>query len=89
MKALIPTALRRFTHGNRLVELQADNVAAALALLTTQYPELRPHLLGDDGKIPNFVNVFVNDTNIRDLDREATLLAPDDELILVASISGG
>ena len=89
MRVIIPTALRRYTSGNRQLEFEADTVALVLNQITQTYPELQPHLFDESGKIQPFVNIFVNDTNIRDLDHEQTTLRNTDELILVPPIAGG
>lgn len=89
MKVLIPTAFRKHTEGEVSVSLQAETVRETLEQLVEKYPELRTLLLDESGKVVSFVNVFVNERNIRDLDHESTSLSESDELLLVPAIAGG
>lgn len=88
-KILIPTALRQFTEGSDSVEITGANVKEALHQLTAHYPNLRPNLLTDAGKLRSFVNIYVNDEDIRYLDKEETQLQGDETLSIVPSIAGG
>jgi adenylyltransferase/sulfurtransferase len=86
----IPTPLRQFVGGEPKVEVSGGTVAEALANLTERHPGLRNHLFGPDGKLRAFVNVYVNDEDVRYLDRrEHTPLKPADTLSIVPSIAGG
>jgi adenylyltransferase/sulfurtransferase len=85
----IPSALRRFAGDNAQVRVEGDTVGAALERLSSQYPDLKKHLYGDDGALRSFVNVFLNDEDIRYREREATPLADGDELHIIPSIAGG
>ena len=89
MNVIIPTALRRHTGGESEIKIPAANVGDALQQLIRQHPDLRDHLLDGDGRIASYVNVFVNDQNIRDLDDESTELDDRDEVLLVPAIAGG
>jgi len=90
VQILIPTALRNFTGGHDTVDVQsADAVADAIASLLDQYPALRKHLYSEDGKLRHFVNIYVNDEDIRYLNNEATPLKDRDVLSIVPSIAGG
>ena len=73
-RVLIPTPLRPYTGQQDAVEVDGGTVGEVLAALTTRYADLRRHLYADDGKLRHFVNVYVNDDDIRYLDREATPL---------------
>ncbi len=86
---MIPTALRRFTADTDSVEIAATTVGEALRALTTQFPELGQNLFNSEGKLRSFVNVYVNDEDIRYLEREATPLAAQDIVSIVPSIAGG
>lgn len=86
---LIPTALRRFTHDSDTVEVTAATVGEALRGLTAQFPDLGKNLFNDEGKLRSFVNVYVNDEDIRYLAREATPLEAKDVVSIVPSIAGG
>ncbi len=88
-KVLLPTVLRQHSDGHRIVEVGGSNVGQALIELTDKYPELRGQLLRDDGEIRNYVNVFVNDENIRDLDDKATEIVASDEILIVPALAGG
>ena len=89
MKVLIPTPLRQYAGKKHTVELQARTVGEALHELTVAHPELRRHLYTDQGRLRAFVNVYLNDEDIRYLDRESTALNENDTLSIVPSIAGG
>jgi adenylyltransferase/sulfurtransferase len=88
-KVMIPTSLRPHVDGNRVVEVDGDSVGAVLESLADQYPDLKSHLYDDKGGLASFINVFVNDENIRDRDGERTTLADRDEILLVPAMAGG
>jgi adenylyltransferase/sulfurtransferase len=85
----IPTPLRTYADGQTEVVVQGKTVGEAMNDLTNQYPALRPHLFNGDGQIRPFVNLFLNEDNVRDLQGEETALKEDDRLILIPSIAGG
>ncbi len=88
-KILIPTPLRQYADKKDVVELDGATVADVLTKLTDQYSELRRHLYSDEGKLRSFVNVYVNDEDIRYLQKEATPLKEGDTVTIVPSIAGG
>jgi adenylyltransferase/sulfurtransferase len=88
-KILIPTALRQFTDQKDSVDIPGATVAEALNELTTQYPNLKKNLFTDQGKLRSFVNVYVNDEDIRHLDKTDTALSGDETVSIVPSIAGG
>ena len=88
-RVLIPTPLRPYTGQQDAVELEGRTVGEILSALTKQYGDLRRHLYADDGKLRHFVNVYVNDDDIRYLDREATTLKAGDTISIVPSVAGG
>ena len=88
-RVLIPTPLRPYTGQQDAVELEGGTVGEILSALTSRYAELRRHLYADDGKLRHFVNVYVNDDDIRYLDREATALKSGDVISIVPSVAGG
>jgi adenylyltransferase/sulfurtransferase len=88
-RILIPTPLRQFADKNDNVELPGATVGEVLAALTTQFPDLKKHLYNDEGKLRSFVNVYLNDEDIRYMNKEATPAAPADTLSIVPSIAGG
>ena len=85
----IPTAFRRFTDGAPRLESGARTVAEALNELVTQFPALSRHVRDDEGQIRQFINVYLNDEDIRFLGGEASALKDGDKLLLVPSIAGG
>ena len=88
-KVLIPTPLRQFAEKNDSVELAGATVGEVLSALTTKFPDIRKHLFNDEGKLRSFVNVYVNDEDIRYLQKDATPVAGADTLSIVPSIAGG
>lgn len=88
-KVLIPTPLRQYAEKKDTVELHGATVGELLTTLTGSYSELRRHLYNDEGKLRSFVNVYVNDEDIRYLDREATPVSDSDTVSIVPSIAGG
>src|SRR5688500_11471186 len=85
----IPTPLRPFTDKQESVQVSGGTVGELLADLTKKYDGLRKHLYTDEGKLRNFVNVYLNDEDIRYLQREATPVKPGDSLSIVPSVAGG
>ena len=85
----IPTPLRPFTEKKESVEVTGATVGELLADLTKQYEGLRKHLYADDGRLRNFVNVYLNDEDIRYLQKEKTPVKPGDSLSIVPSVAGG
>jgi sulfur-carrier protein adenylyltransferase/sulfurtransferase len=85
----IPTPLRRFTDSLDTVEVPGATVGEALAALASRYGELRRHLYADDGRLRSFVNVYLNDDDIRYLEREQTPVKEGDTLTIVPSVAGG
>jgi adenylyltransferase/sulfurtransferase len=89
MKIHIPTPLRQYAGKKDTIEVQAGSVGDALFALTTSYPDLRRHLYTDEGKLRAFVNVYLNDEDIRYLLKESTPVNENDSLSIVPSIAGG
>jgi molybdopterin synthase sulfur carrier subunit len=85
----IPTAFRRFTDGTPRLETSGTTVAEALNELVTRFPGLSRHVRDDEGQIRQFINVYLNDEDIRFLGGEASALKDGDKLLLVPSIAGG
>jgi sulfur-carrier protein len=89
VKVIIPTPLRQYAGKKDAIEIQAKTVAEALSGLTTQYGDLRRHLYTDEGKLRNFVNIYLNDEDIRYLKKDQTPLRDNDVISIVPSIAGG
>jgi sulfur-carrier protein len=85
----IPTPLRAYTGGNNEIAVQGSTVGEALDDLVTLYPALRPHLYNGEGKLRPFVNLFLGEENVKDLQGLATPVSQDDRLLLIPSIAGG
>ncbi len=85
----IPTPLRTYAEGQSEISLQGSTVGEVMDGLVTRYPALRPHLFNGDGQLRPFVNLFLNENNVRDLQGLATPLTEGDRLILIPSIAGG
>jgi len=89
VKVMIPTPLRQFAAKQESVNLEAGTVGEALSALTLQFGDLKKHLYSDDGRLRSFVNVYVNDEDIRYLQKEKTAVQPGDTISIVPSIAGG
>lgn len=90
MLVLIPTPLRRFVDGQDRIEVNAPSVSGALEALTLDRPELRQHLFTPEGRVRAFVNLYLNDEDVRYLpQREATAVIATDTLSIIPSIAGG
>jgi sulfur-carrier protein adenylyltransferase/sulfurtransferase len=88
-RILIPTPLRPFAGKQEFVEVEGKTVGDALQRLVGQYGDLRRHLYNEDGRLRSFVNIYVNDEDIRHLDREQTALSAGDTISIVPSVAGG
>jgi adenylyltransferase/sulfurtransferase len=86
---LIPTPLRPLAGKRDRAEVAARTVGEALEALATEFSELRRHLFADDGRLRSFVNVYVNDEDIRYLEKERTPTREGDTISIVPSIAGG
>ena len=90
MKIHIPTPLRQYTGGQQTVTVGGSTIGEALEQLVTNFAELRNHLYTGDGKLRSFVNIYLNDDDIRYLPgKESTATADSDELTIIPSIAGG
>jgi len=89
MKILVPTPLRQYAGKQSAIDVQAATVGEALNALTSSYPDLRKHLYSDEGKLRAFVNLYLNDEDIRYLQQDKTAVKDGDTLSIVPSIAGG
>jgi molybdopterin converting factor small subunit len=85
----IPSPLRTYTDGLKEVKIVGDTVGSAIASLAQQYPGVRPHLFDEHGTLRSYVNLFVNNEDIRHLEGPATPITEQDRLMIIPSIAGG
>ena len=85
----IPTPLRPYVDKQESVEVAGATVREALSNLTLQYGDLKKHLYNDEGRLRSFVNVYLNDEDIRYLQKEDTPIQPADALSIIPSVAGG
>src|SRR5437762_6725781 len=88
-KILIPTPLRPFTDKKDAVEAEGKTVGELLTDLTTKHSGLKAHLYNDQGKLRSFVNIYVNDEDIRYLQKEQTPIKAGDTVSIIPSVAGG
>jgi sulfur-carrier protein len=88
-KVRIPTPLRKLTNNEELVEVNAASVGAAIVELQSRYPGIKERLVDDTGAIRRFVNVYVNEEDIRFLQNQDTPLKNGDEISIIPAIAGG
>jgi len=89
IKVLIPTPLRPYAGKHSVIEVTAQTVGEALSDLVAQHPDLRKHLFSEDGKLRSFVNVYLNEEDIRYLGKDATPVQETDTISIVPSVAGG
>jgi len=89
VSVLIPTPLRNLTQNHDTVEVQAETVAGLVDALETAYPGIGGRLRGDDGALRRFINIYVNDEDIRFLSGADTTLKEGDQVSIVPAIAGG
>jgi len=85
----IPTPLRKLTKEQELVEANGGNVAELIESLDQKYPGLKERICDENGNVRRFVNIFLNDEDIRFLDDKATSVKESDEISIVPAIAGG
>jgi MoaD family protein len=88
-KIHIPTPLRQYVGKQSSVDVKGATVGEAMSALVAQHPDLKKHLYTDEGKLRAFVNLYVNDEDIRYLQKEATAIKDGDSISIVPSIAGG
>ena len=90
MTIFIPTPLRLYAGGRDTIEIDAATVSEALETLTQSHPDLRKHLFTPEGKVRAFVNLYLNDEDVRYLpEKEAAPVSAADTLSIIPSIAGG
>lgn len=85
----IPTPLRAYTSGKSEVTVTGVKISDALTDLTNQFPAIKPHLFNEGGELRPFVNLFVGENNIKDLQGVDTPIKDGDKIMLIPSIAGG
>ena len=85
----IPTPLRRLTQNLAEVETEGTDIETIIDNLDSDYPGMKERLCDDDGKIRRFVNIYLNDEDIRFLDGKATAVTDGAEISIIPAIAGG
>ena len=85
----IPSPLRAYTNGQAEITVNGTIISEALTDLTNQYPTIKPHLFNDGGELRPFVNLFVGEHNIKDLQGVDTPIKDGEKIMLIPSIAGG
>jgi molybdopterin synthase sulfur carrier subunit len=88
-KIRIPTPLRKLTNNEEIVEVTAADIGAAIAELQTRFPGIQERLVDEKGEVRRFVNVYVNEEDIRFLQNQQTPLKDGDEVSIIPAIAGG
>jgi molybdopterin synthase sulfur carrier subunit len=88
-KVRIPTPLRKLTNNEELVEVNAVTIGAAIQELQTRFPGIAERLVDEKGEVRRFVNVYVNEEDIRFLQNQNTALKDGDEISIIPAIAGG
>ncbi|MDB6035365.1 MAG: molybdopterin synthase subunit MoaD [Verrucomicrobiales bacterium] len=88
-KVRIPTPLRKLTNNEEVVEVDAATIADAILELQTRFPGIRERLVDESGAVRRFVNVYVNEEDIRFLQNQQTSLKDGDEISIIPAIAGG
>ncbi|MBM4459457.1 MAG: MoaD/ThiS family protein [Chloroflexi bacterium] len=85
----IPTPLRKLTGGQSRVQVGGADIVGVIAALEAHYPGMRDRLMDEAGELKRFINIYVNDDEIRGLQGKATPVAPDDRISIVPAMAGG
>lgn len=88
-KVRIPTPLRKLTNDEELIEVQAGTIGEAITELQTRFPGIQERLIDEKGEVRRFVNVYVNEEDIRFLNNQHTPLKDGDEISIIPAIAGG
>lgn len=88
-RILIPTPLRVYAGQQEVIEVEGRTVGELLANMTAEYTELRKHLYTEDGRLRAFVAIFLNDDDIRFLEKEATPVKEGDTVSIIPTVAGG
>ena len=88
-KVRIPTPLRKLTNDEEIVEVNSATIGDAITELQSRYPGIKERLVDESGEVRRFVNVYVNEEDIRFLDNQQTKLKDGDEISIIPAIAGG
>jgi len=86
---IIPTPLRKFANNTARVRVTASNITDVVNQLAIHYPELKKHLVDTSGRIAPFINIFVDNKDIRNLELEHTQVVEDAVVCIIPAIAGG
>ena len=86
---LVPAALRAYTERQAEIEVSGATTGEAIADLAAKYPDIRKHLYKDDDNLRDFINVYIGDTNIKEIEGLKTPVKDGDSVMLVPAIAGG
>lgn len=86
---IIPTPLRKFTNNTAKIDINAETIEETVQELTVNFPDIKKHLLDEKGQIRSFINIFVGDNDIRDLQQEKTVVNSNTLISIVPAIAGG
>lgn len=86
---IIPTPLRKFTNNTAKLQVNAGTIEQTVNELTLNFPDLKKHLLDEQGQIRSYVNIFVGDEDIRDLQKEQTPIQENTVISIIPAIAGG
>jgi len=86
---IIPTPLRKFTNNTGRLVIKAGNIQETVNELTLNFPDLKKHLLDEKGQIRSFINIFVGDNDIRDLQQQHTAVKDETIISIIPAIAGG
>ena len=89
IKVRIPTPLRKLTNEEELVQIEAKTVGEAITQLQSRFPGIQERLVDEAGAVRRFVNVYVNEEDIRFLKNQETVLKDGDEISIIPAIAGG
>jgi molybdopterin synthase sulfur carrier subunit len=88
-KVRIPTPLRKLTNNEEIVEVNSATIGEAITELQSRYPGIKERLVDENGEVRRFVNVYVNEEDIRFLQNQSTPLKEGDEISIIPAIAGG
>jgi molybdopterin synthase sulfur carrier subunit len=88
-KVRIPTPLRKLTNDEELIEVNGGTIGEMIAELQGRYPGFQERLLDENGQIRRFVNIYVNEEDVRFLENQETALKDGDEVSIIPAIAGG